>query len=878
MKYVRAGLRRFRDLFRTDRLERDLADELEAHLQLHTDDNVRAGMCPDDARRHALLSLGGVESVKEHYRDQRGIPMLEVILKDLGFGLRLLRKQPAFTFGAVATLTIGVAANVLVFSIANALVIRPLPISDPGQVVRAYVDGYSNTPYSDYVDYRDRNQTLSGLAAFANVPLVVRRDGAAEPVSATAVSGEYFETLGLPASVGRMIVQEDDRAGAPGVVVLSHAYWQRRFSADSGIVGQSVVVNGWPFTVVGIAPAAFVGTQAPLVVDAWVPWHAPSLTPAPENRSAHLIGRIRPGASLAQAQMDVAHVAAQRAQRAGRDRAQQLVLSPAGTLLPQMASQVNTFLQVMGAVAVLVLLIACVNIAGLLLARAEGRRREIAVRLALGAGRRRLIGQLLTESVLLSSFAALAASIVVITVGRLLARVSLPIGEPVALDVPFDWRVMAFTLGLSVLTAVLFGLAPAVQASGLRVVSGLRGGAGAGGQRTRLRRALITLQVAISTVLLIGAGVLVRSLVEARRLDLGFSTQDVLTVNLDLSTRSYAPGRGIELFHRLRGQLARDPQVSAVSIVGTLPLTVSSQAFAFLKEGAARPAPNERLPPVFFDSISPGYFRTVEMPLVLGRDFTPADDAGAPPVVIVNQTLADRFWPGENPIGKRLQSLAARNAFGPLLEVVGLARNAKYATVGEAPKAFVYFPLAQQYKSRVTLLVKATGRDSTAVLTAVRSAVAALDPDAPLSRISTLHQATGVSLLPLRVAAGLTTGLGIAALVLAAVGIYGVTAFLVRQRTRELGIRLALGAAPSRVVRALTRESLWFTTMGIGLGLVASLAATSFLGSFLYGVTPTDPVVFVAIPALLILTAYAAGRIPAGAATRIDPIRALRDE
>jgi predicted permease len=373
------------------------------------------------------------------------------------------------------------------------------------------------------------------------------------------------------------------------------------------------------------------------------------------------------------------------------------------------------------------------------------------------------------------------------------------------------------------------------------------------------------------------AGVLVRSVTHARAIDLGFSADRTLFATVDVSTLSYPRERGVDFFEQVRARLGQDSRVSSASFVGTLPLTVSSQALGFVKDGAASPEPNQRVPPVFFDSVSPGYFRTVGIPLLAGRDFGPGDLVGARQVAIVNETLASRFWPGENPLGQQLRSLGVRNSLGPPIEVVGLARNAKYATVGEDAKMFIYLPFAQQYTSRVTLLVK-TRDDPSAAIPLVRAAVKDLDPDVAVFRVGTLDQATRVSLLPVQAAATLAVVLGLIALALAAIGIYAMTTYLVRQRTREVGIRLALGARPSELVRALTREGLRWTIAGLVLGLAASLGATQLLRSLLYEVSSTDPVAFIVIPAFLFLAAYVACRAPASAASRVDPLRALREE
>lgn len=883
---VRTLVARVRGLFRRRRADRELRQEIAAHLDEAAHELRARGLSPAEAARAARLAFGGVEVQQERYRDRRGLPFVEALARDLHVGVRHLRRSPAFSLGAIAALTIGLSAAAVAFSVANGLILRPLPVSAPARVVRGYIGGYSNTLYRDYLVYRDTNQTFSGLAAFVDAPLVIRIDGPAEHVAGTVVSGNYFGALGVNAALGRTIQNEDDRPGAPGVVLLSHGYWQRRFAGDPAIVGHTITIDGAPFAIVGVAPAVFTGTQAPVAVDAWVAWNAPAFAPTPADvergagRSAHVIGRLRDGVAIADAQADVTRIGAALAAAHGRDpHGPSLVLSPARTLLPQMANQVDTFVALLGAIAVLVLTIACLNTAGLLLARAQARRREIAVRLALGASRARITRQLLTESALLSAVATLAAAAVTVVAGRLVTRVSLPVAEPLTFDLSPDGRLIAFLLLSAMLTTTMFGLVPALQASSLRIVATLRGALMPGRRSTRLRGALIALQVALSTLLLIGAGVLVRGVTHARGLDVGFSTDGVLAASLDLSALPDARERGLALYDGLRDVLARDRRVAAASVAGTVPLTVAAQALAFVKDGSAPIAPGQRLPPVFFDSISPGYFRTIAMPLLAGRDFDARDTGAAPPVVIVNETLAARLWPGENPVGQRLRSLGAGNAPGPAIEIVGLVRNAQYAAVGEPPKAFVYFPVSQQYTSRATLLVKAaTTADMAAIAPLVRQTLQAIEPDVPVLRMTTLADATGVSLLPLRVAATLGAALGMVALVLATIGISAMTSFLMRLQRRDAGIRLALGATPSRIVRGLTWNSLRWTLAGLVPGLVTSWLATGLLGNLLYGVSPLDPAVFVAIPALLTLTAYVACRIPASRASRIDPVRALRDE
>jgi predicted permease len=883
---LRILLARALGLLRRRGADRDLQDELAAHLNEAAEELRARGLSPAEAARAARLAFGGLELQKEHYRDRHGLPAIETLARDLRIGTRYLLRAPAFSLGAILALAIGLSATAVVFAVANSLILRPLPISDPSRAVRGYIGGYSNALYRDYLSYRDANQTLSSLAAFVDAPLTIGVDRAVEHVSASVVSGNYFGALGVHAALGRTIDVNDDHPGAPGFVVLSDGYWQRRFARDPSVVGRKVTINGEPFAVIGVAPASFSGTQAPLAVDAWVAWNAPSFAPTPDEvergvgRSVHMIGRLRDGVSIADAQADMVRISANMAAARGRDtRGPSLVLSPARTLLPQIANQIETFVALLAAIAGLVLAIACLNTAGLLLARAQARRREIAVRLALGAGRVRITRQLLTESALLSCAATAAAAAVTFVASRLVTRVSLPVAEPLALDLSFDWRVIAFLALLATLTTMGFGLVPAIQTSSLRIVATLRGALTPGRRSTRLRGALIAIQVALSTLLLVGAGVLARGMMHARSLDVGFSAEGVLTASLDLSALHDDRERGLALFDGLRDRVARDPHVTAVSVAGTVPLTVAAQALAFVKDGSAPIAPGQRLPPVFFDSVSPGYFRTIAMPILAGRDFSARDANTAPPVAIVNETLATRLWPGQSPIGQRLRSLGPGNSFGPPIEVIGLVRNAQYATVGEAPKAFAYFPLSQQYTSRATLFIKAgAGDEPTSIAPLVRSTLQTIEPDVSVLRMSTLEEATGVSLLPLRLAATLGGTLGMVALVLATIGISAMTSFLMRLQRREAGIRLALGATPSGIVRALTWESLRWTLLGLAVGVAVSWVTTGLLRGVLYDVSPLDPAAFLAVPALLALTAYLACRIPASRASRIDPLRSLRDE
>ena len=804
---------------------------------------------------------------------------MHTFLADVRYGARVLLRSPGFTFVAVAALAIGIGANLTIFGFAKELLLSPpRGIADAGRVVRAFTNRFSNTGYVEYEAYRDRNHTFVALAAFRAESMSLRTESAPEAIFGLAVSGNYFNALGVPAAIGRPILPADDRPDAPGVVVISDRFWRLNWASNPGVLGQMLTLNGRPAAIVGVAPAEFTGTMAPLVPDVF--------TPVTQSRrgaatsSVQMIGRLRPGVPIGEAQADLTTLAAQLVQGTARDRTRpMLTVYAARTLAPEIALPAAIFAGALLAVVGLVLLLACVNIANLLLSRSAARTREIGIRAALGASRGRLVRQLLTESLLLSAAGGAGAAILAIAAARPIAAAagSLPSPAPLALGFVVDWRLAAAAIGLSVLTTVAFGLVPALQSSKHDVLPALKDGAGtAGPKQSRLRGVFLTTQVAMSTLLLVLAALFVRGLVRAHTLDRGLVTGGVLSASVDLESSGYAPDRGALVYEQLRERLEETPGIAAANIVDIVPLTLSNRANQMVTEGQL---PGDS-PLVYSNRVSPGHFRTLGIPLLSGRDFDARDRAQAPAVAIVNETLARLFWPGESPVGKRLRERTGRKGeggSGPWFEVVGVARDSKYVTVGEDPKPFMYRPIAQDYTAAAVVLVKARGAAAD-VLPAVRSVVAALDPNLPLFSIMTLDAATSISLLPVKVAAAVAGTLGVLALVLGAIGLYGVMSYLVRQRTREIGIRMALGAQSGAVVDLVTRHGMRWTAIGLVLGLAASLAVAKLIGGFLYGVGPADPMAFIGIALLLSGTAYVACYIPAKRASRIDPLMALREE
>ena len=887
MTWLRVLKSRLAALLRKGRLEQELDEELRSHLEMQVEENVRKGMSPQEARYAAMRSFGGVEQVKEIYREQRGLPMIETLVQDLRYGVRILVKNPGFTVIAVAVLALGIGANATVFSLANAFFLRPLPVSDPESVVRVYSNRYSNTGYRSYIEYRDRNSTLDSLAAFQMQSFGLRIEAETEHTFGTIVSGEYFSVLGVASARGRLLAPSDDRAAAPPAVVLSYGFWKRRFGASSDVVGKTIALNDQPFTIVGVAAEGFTGVMTPLVADLWVPLAAdallrPALDPATrlDTTSFHLVGRLKPGVDRARAQADLDTIGRQlRLARGEPDQGQAITVYGSTMLHPEISPPVTAFTTVLMTLVALVLLIVCVNLANLVLARAVAREAELAIRQSLGAGRGRLIRQMLAENLLLSLAGAVLGLAIAFWCTHLLMAVHLPTPFPVALDLSIDVRVLAFTTVAAVVATLAFGIMPALSASKIDLVRAVKGIGGDGPRHGRLRSAFLVAQVSMSVLLLIAAGLFIRSFRHAQSIDTGFNTDRILTASIDLETRGYSAARGREFIRSLRNSLEAAPDVVSVNVVDIVPVTLSNRTMYLLRDGDVEPAPGQLppMPQVNANAVGPGHFRTLQIGMVAGRDFTDLDCDATPRVAIVNETLARRFWPRKDAMGQRLRVLGTAANASNVIEVIGVVHDSKYVTVGEESRPFMYRPLAQAYTPRVTMLVRSAGMPAS-VLSTIKQEVRSLDPALAVFNIATLTEAMSVSLLPARIAGGLLGVLGMLALVLAALGIYGVLSFLVRSRTREIGVRVALGATPGAVTTIVVGQAMTWTVAGAVIGMTLAFLLTRFLETFLYGISPTDPLTFVGVTLLLALVALLACWLPARRAAKIDPMTALRYE
>ena len=815
------------------------------------------------------------------------------MIQDLRYALRMLVKSPAFTSIAALSLALGIGANTAIFSLVNVVLLKPLPVTEPTGLASVFMTDQrnpGNLPLShlNFKDLRDQNQVFTEMAAFSFAQMNWSSGTESEQIPAQVVSGNYFSVLGAQPARGRAFLPEEDLTPTP-VVVLSHGFWERSLGADPGIVGRTLTLNRTPFTVIGIAPKGFAGTLLGGGPSVWVPMSMhdvaqPNFDWYEQRRGLFLFafGRLEPGVGIEQAAANLRTVFAQLEQAFPNDNKGRSAgavplldarLNPNGQDGPQVVQISMILMTVVG----IVLLIACANIANLLLARANRRRKEIAVRLALGADRTRLIRQLLTESLLLSAIGGVLGMLLAYWMLDAVIATELPLPFPIDDNLAVDARVLAFTAALALATGLLFGLAPAIQASKADVVPVLKNetvpsGTGRGWiEVLNLRQALVVSQVALSLISLIAAGLFLRSLQDAQRIDTGFETRGVLMMTFNLGREGYTPERGQLFYEQIAERVAGLPGVRRAAVAQTPPLAGGFLRSVF-PEGADTTTRERIL--VQVNSVSPGYLETLGIPLLRGRDFATTDATGAPLVVIVNETMAERFWPGEEAIGKRFKFFGD-DAF---TTIVGIAKNAKYNGVGEEPIPFIYQPLRQNYTPAGALHVRAAA-DAASLASAVRREVQQIDPTLSVFNIQTLEDQVAQSLAPLRMNVILLATFGALALLLASVGLYGVASYSVTQRTKEIGVRMALGAQPSAVLRLVLGHGALLVGVGLAIGLVIALVGSRAIPqALLPNVSVRDPLTFVVTTGVLGIVALVATFIPARRATRIDPLIALRTE
>jgi putative ABC transport system permease protein len=875
--------RRFRDRFRADLLQ--AFDDRRAEARYS---GVVGG-----ARLVLLLLRDFVTSVPLAYSTQprqRGVDgIVNDLMRDLRFSVRMLVKNPMFTVAAVATLALGIGLNAATFSAVRGILLAPLPGTDhPERLVQLYRDWpgieYGSNSIPHYQDVRDRSsEVFENVAAWNFSPMSLSADGRSERLIGMIVSANFFQTYGVTPARGRAFIpgEEDVGPGAHPVAVLGHSFWRSRFGADPAVVGSTMILNGHPFEIVGVAPPEFKGPFSIADVPVYVPiMMIPQIMPGSnllEQRGSNsftAVGRLRDGVTVERAReaMDVilAQLREEYPDSYRRQLGTTMVLQSEAGIHPSFGSAQVGMGTVMMAVVGLLLLIACVNVANLFLARARDRRREMGIRLSIGAGRGRIIQQLLTESLVFSVVAGLAGLGLARVASGLLSNIRPPIDGPWSIDASIDGTVLWFAVIVSIAAGVLFGLAPALQAANPDTVSAVKGESNAASGRSRMSSALIVAQMALSLLLLISSGLFLRSLQGATRIDPGFDDPaNLVMASLDPGLQGYDEARTSAFFDRLTEEISALPEVTSVALANQVPLSLGSSDSGVDIPGYEF-AENEPRN-IFYSMVREGYFETMGIDVAEGRTFTRADDETGPPVIIVNQRFADRFWPNQSALGKIVHAGSKDR------EVIGVVETGKYNSLGEKPAEFMYFPHRERFRSAMTVIAR-TPSDPQAVLRQIRSAVAADDPNLPLYDVRTMEDHMGIALLPARLGGSVLGLFGLLGLALAAVGIYGVMAYSVSQRKRELGIRIALGADRRAVLALVLGEGLRLALIGTAIGLAGAFGAARLVEGLLYNVSALDPVAFVGVPAVLVAVAGLAVYLPARTAASVEPMRVLKTE
>ena len=878
-------LARLRGALGRGRRDEELQEELAFHLAMLEEQHRRRGLSPAEARRAARLEMGGsTEAAVESWRDQRGLPWLEELWRDLRGGARSLRRSRGFTTAALLTLAIGIGANTAIFSVVDAVLLRPLPYASADRLVTVGDRNDDGSPTSlgfvTTTEWKARSRTLADLALMRFwLPSLVA-DGEAERVPAVRVSWNYFDMLGVHPALGRGFERDDDRPDAPGVLLLGDGLWRRRFGADPRVVGRLVRLNDRDYRVVGVLPASF----EPLLsaryfgqpAQAWAPLAYDASLRQACRSCQHLraFARLRDGVTPAQAAAELTTIR----QQQRREHPDDYDTSPAAVqpLHEGIAGPVAKPLRVLFFAVALVLLIACANVANLLLARALDRQRELALRAALGAGRRRIVRQLLTESALLGVLGALGGALLAAVGVRALAAAA-PSTLPRPSAIGIDARVLAFAMLLGLLAAIVFGLAPAVRAAsmGLRATIAT-GGRGHVGGHGRARAALVVLDMALALALLASAGVMLRTVDGLLATDPGFDPRGVHTVQLSLVGERFAEDAQVLAFQeRLLARVRAIPGVRAAALAGQVPLGGNQDMWGFHVAGLMQPNPADD-PSAERYAVTPGYFRLLGIPLLAGRFVQPSDGTGAEPVIVVSATTAKQVWGARSPLGARVRVGDAES--GPWRTVVGVVGDVRHADLTAPPAPAMYMPQAQNTDSFLVLVVKAAGADPQQLQPAIRAAVRELDPTVPLDQPAAMDELLARAVADRRFVTRVLACFAVTALLLAAIGLYGVVAYGVAQRRAEVAVRVALGAGRGDIVRTVAGDGLVTVALGLAAGAAAALVATRFLGGLAFGVSVRDPTTFGAAAALLLLVAAVAHWVPVRRALRTSPVAALRAE
>jgi len=873
------GWKRF---FRRGRWDEERARELETYLQVETEENIARGMAPVEARHAARRKLGNPTFIREEIYRMNSIGLVETAWQDLRYAARVLSKSPAFTLFAVAILALGIAANTAIFSIADAVLLRPLPYRDAGRLVTVWEDASTygfpeNTPApGNFSDWKTRNHVFEGTAALAFDTLNLTGDGPPEQLNGISVSANLFSVLGASPALGRDFRPEDNEPGAARVAILSHDLWLRRFGANTGIIGRELLLDDRKCTVVGVMPAEFLFPDR--ATEIWVPWQFTKEKLADHgSHFLNVVARLKPGVSLQSANAELATIAKQIEREHPDDNAK--VGAFAVPLREHFAGDTRLAILVLSGAVCFVLLIACANVASLLLARATGKRRELAMRLTLGASRFRIARQMLTESILLAVLAGSMGLALSVWGAQFLAAL-VPTGIAPLAGAGVDRRVLLFNVAVSIGTGILFGLLPALRISGLNLVNSLkdgggRSGVGSGGQR--LRDMLVVSEIALAIVLLAGAALMIRSFENLVHLDPGFRADHVLVLRTPIQMQKYdTQARRAAFYDQILEKVEHLPGVIAAGYTTWIPLTNEGGATGITIEGHPEPAPGQT-PIPNARIVSRNYMKALRMKLAEGRLIDGYDGNGTQLVALINETMARSIWPGENPMGKRFKRGGFRED-SPWITIVGIVGDVHQAGFDRPARAEMYLPYQQQEFFPPDYLAVRTSGDPLLLAESVRQQVWSVDKQQPVAEVMPLERLVGEHLAPKRMQASLLGGFAGLALLLASLGIYAVLSFAVTQRTQEIGVRVALGAHSQDVLRMVFSHGLKLFLIGASVGLATALALSRTLGHLLYGVSATDPLSFVGVTFVLGAVSLLACYIPARRAMRVDPLVALRYE
>jgi len=890
---LRALWMRLCGMFHRDRTREEFAAEIEEHLAMHIEDNLRCGMSFDEARRDALIKLGGLEQAKQAYRERQRLPWMESFLQDVRFGLRMLRKNLGFTFIAVLTLATGIGANTAIFSFVDALFLKPLAVPHAEDMVRIYAKGPSGHygagfSYPEFKLLRDHSSSFAALAVETERPqLHLVNGGDSWEIRGEFVSGNYFNLLGMQPRLGRGFLPEEDTVpNRDAVAVISDQLWKARFNGDPAVLGREIQINGVPFRVIGVAPPEFYGDLTGLPVEVWIP--AMMIGAAGYgcddgsyncSLSDAIIGRLAPGQSAAHAQAEASSVMVWSATNwPERPSRRQLILSSANGESPDDQADDVAQMRLLMSVTASLLLIACANLAGLLLARGVMRRKEIAVRLSIGARRSRVIRQLLTESLLLTFLGSAFGLVFSFAAKYLLSQFFVTDSEGFhhLYDLSFDWRVLAYSIAITLVTGTLFGLIPAIRASRQDLVTELKDG-GSNGQQVSgwLRHTLVIGQVALSMVLVVSAGLLVRSAVAAQR-GTNFDPAHMVVLRLRPELTKDTPQQVESLVRRVSQRLSMIPGVQSIAFMQGgegLVWRQNGRDAQIGLPGQQQTEPRSGLT-VLKQDVSPNFFQTLRIPLLQGREFDEHDRPDSPRVAILNEALVLRLWPDNTVVGRTVI------INGQPFQVAGVSADIQPPNPLHAPEPHLYLSYWQSNATRegdIRMAVRVAG-DPAVALPAIRRVVQSLDPNVPIGEDMSMAEQVRLVYMPVLLARSVMSFCGLLSLCLSAMGLYSVLAFAVRSRTREIGIRMALGAQPGNVLRLIVGQGTRLALMGVATGLIATLISTRLMATLLFGVRTTDPATYISVAIVLLLIALAACYLPARRAARIDPMQALRTE